>query len=239
MTVVLTALTTTAAWAQKINVTGTVIEKETSEAVMAATVQLLQTKDSTMAAGVATDANGAFSLQNVKKGSYILKVTFIGYEPRIMPLDLTKEKGKKVDLGYITLSTDAKMLREAVVTAQAAKVQVKGDSLVFNADAYRVAEGSVLEDLVKKLPGATVEEDGTIKINTKDFCTPAAHGDMSAKERAYFVMGNLAAAYHNGHNKANAYADGNTVMLGQQPIITCNNSDESASVLADRLNKIK
>ena len=87
--------------------------------------------------------------------------------------------------------------------------------------------------------GHVTNKDGTIKINTKDFCTPAAHGDMSAKERAYFVMGNLAAAYHNGHNKANAYADGNTVMLGQQPIITCNSSDESASVLADRLNKIK
>lgn len=87
--------------------------------------------------------------------------------------------------------------------------------------------------------GHVTNKDGLIKVNTKDFCTPAAHGDMSAKERAYFVMGNLAAAYHNGHNKADAYADGNTVMLGQQPIITCNNNDESASVLAERLNKIK
>ena len=87
--------------------------------------------------------------------------------------------------------------------------------------------------------GHITNKDGIIKVNTKVFCTPAAHGDMSAKERAYFVMGNLAAAYHNGHNKANAYADGNTVMLGKQPIITCNNRDESASVLADRLNKIK
>ena len=87
--------------------------------------------------------------------------------------------------------------------------------------------------------GHVTNKDGVIKVNTKVFCTPAAHGDMSAKERAYFVMGNLAAAYHNGHNKANAYADGNTVMLGQQPIITCNSSDESARVLADRLNQIK
>lgn len=87
--------------------------------------------------------------------------------------------------------------------------------------------------------GHVTNNDGVIKVNTTIFCTPAAAGGMSAKERAYFVMGNLAAAYHNGHNKSNAYANGSTVMLGQQPIITCVSGDESASVLAERLNKIK
>lgn len=81
--------------------------------------------------------------------------------------------------------------------------------------------------------------DGLVKVNTKEFTTPAATDSMSAKERSYFVMGNLAAAYHNGHNKSQAYASGNTVMLGAQPIMTCVAGDESASVLAERLNKIK
>ncbi len=87
--------------------------------------------------------------------------------------------------------------------------------------------------------GHVTNKDGVIKINTKVFCTPAAAGGMSAKERAYFVMGNLAAAYHNGHNNQNAYANGNTVMLGSQPIITCVNGDENAAVLAQRLNQLK
>ena len=87
--------------------------------------------------------------------------------------------------------------------------------------------------------GHVTNKDGVIKVNTAVFCTPAAAGGMSSKERAYFVMGNLAAAYHNGHNHRAAYADGNTVMLGQQPIITCTSGDESASTLAERLNKIK
>ncbi|SHK27693.1 Peptidase family M48 [Selenomonas ruminantium] len=87
--------------------------------------------------------------------------------------------------------------------------------------------------------GHVTNKDGVIKVNTKVFCTPAAAGGMSAQERAYFVMGNLAAAYHNGHNTRAAYTEGNTVMLGQQPIITCTSGDESASVLAERLNKIK
>lgn len=82
-------------------------------------------------------------------------------------------------------------------------------------------------------------KDGLVKINGKTFVTPAPAGGMSTAERAYFVEGNLAAAYHNGHNKEAAYVDGKTVMLGAQPIMTCTYDDESAQKLADRLNKIK
>ncbi len=82
-------------------------------------------------------------------------------------------------------------------------------------------------------------KDGVVSVNKKKFCTPAAAGSMSSKERAYFVEGNLAAAFHNGHNKSDAYADGNTVMLGAQPILTCTSGDENASVLAQRLNELK
>ena len=83
------------------------------------------------------------------------------------------------------------------------------------------------------------KDEGVVKVNKQEFVKPAAAGDMSAKERAYFVMGNLAAAYHNGHNKEAATVEGQTVKLGAQPIMTCVDSDESPEVLAERLNKIK
>ena len=82
-------------------------------------------------------------------------------------------------------------------------------------------------------------KEGLVKVNGKTFVTPAPAGGMSTAERAYFVEGNLAAAYHNGHNKSGAHAEGNTVMLGAQPIMTCVSGDESAQTLVDRLNKIK
>jgi predicted Zn-dependent protease len=86
----------------------------------------------------------------------------------------------------------------------------------------------------------TIDHDeGMVRVNGKDFTKPAAAGDMSAKERAYFVMGNLAAAYHNGHNQEAATVDGQTVKLGAQAIMTCGNGDEAPEVLAERLNKIK
>ena len=76
-------------------------------------------------------------------------------------------------------------------------------------------------------------------MNGKSFVTPVRAEDMSGAERSYFVQGNLAAAYHNGHSAQSAYVSGNTVMLGAQPIMTCYAGDTSAYELAERLNAIK
>lgn len=151
----------------KFNVSGIVIDKNTRESVISATVRVLSLPDSTMVTGVATDTNGAFNIKNVKKGNYALKVTFIGYHDNVIPLNLTKEKEKNINVGYITLIDDTQLLKEAVVTANVAQVQVSGDSLVFNAAAIRTSEGSALEELVKKLPGAEIDDDGNITINGK------------------------------------------------------------------------
>lgn len=82
-------------------------------------------------------------------------------------------------------------------------------------------------------------QNGAVTVNGKNFCKPAATGGMSAKERAYFVQGNLAAAYKNGQNQSAATVSGATVMLGDQPVLTCTEHDESAETLAARLNQIK
>ncbi len=160
-------LSSTAFGQSKFNVSGIIIDKETEEALISASVRVLKVADSSYVAGKATDMNGSFTLQNIKKGDYVLQISYVGYVTKELPLELSKQKEKEVDLGYITMSTDAVMLQEATITAQAAKVQVKGDSLIFNADAYRLPPGSALEDLIKKLPGATIDEDGTVKINGK------------------------------------------------------------------------
>ena len=99
------------------------------------------------------------------------------------------------------------------------------------------------ENYVKKLfeySGKHVTaEKGVVKVNGKALVQPVAAEGKSGAERSYFVLGNLAAAYHNGHNKSNAYASGNTLMLGQQPIMACYSGDPSASELATLLNSIK
>ena len=87
--------------------------------------------------------------------------------------------------------------------------------------------------------GKVTVERGVVYVNKKKLVTPAAAGGMSSAERAYFVMGNLVAAYRNGHAASDAYVDGQTVMLGPQPIISCTESDRSPAEIADTLNQIK
>ena len=164
----LLALVSMSGWAQsKFNVSGIILDQETGEAVMAATVRILTLPDSTMAGGAATNMEGTYNIKDIKKGKYALKITYIGYQDRVMPLDLTNKKEKNVNMGYIHITPDSKMLKETQVVANAAQVQVSGDSLVYNAAAFRTAEGSALEELVKKLPGAQVDSDGNITINGK------------------------------------------------------------------------
>jgi hypothetical protein len=87
--------------------------------------------------------------------------------------------------------------------------------------------------------GDVKDDDGVIKIGGKEFVTPAASGDMSAKERSYFVMGNLVRAYQNHQNQQPATSDGSTVYLGNQAIMTSVNGDPDANTLAQRLNTLK
>ena len=68
----------------------------------------------------------------------------------------------------VVLQPDAILLAEAVVVAEAPQVQVVEDTVQFNASAYRTPQGATLEELVKKLPGAEVDDDGNVKINGKD-----------------------------------------------------------------------
>lgn len=152
------------AFAQKTSVTGTVVDAANDSTLFRATVQLLKS-DSTFVGGVLTDNGGKFNMAVNVPGSYILKVSSMGYS-EIMR-NVTVESGKKSDVGKIGLSESVTLLGEAVITANVPKVVVQEDTFVYNAAAYKVAEGSVIEELVKKLPGAKIEEDGTITINGK------------------------------------------------------------------------
>ena len=83
--------------------------------------------------------------------------------------DLVLQRGKEnVNLGTFAMKEDAKLMKETNIVARLAQVEMKADTFVYNADAYRMPEGSVLEELVKKLPGAEVDEDGKITINGKE-----------------------------------------------------------------------
>lgn len=151
--------------AQQHLITGAIIDKGTNDPVEASTVQLLRA-DSTYISGAISDENGLFSLQAPEDGSYLLKITSVGYKPTVRRIMMPQ--GKDLAMGKININAEAIMLKAATVTAMAKKVVLKEDTFVYNSAAYRTPEGSTIEELVKRLPGAEVSDDGSIKINGKE-----------------------------------------------------------------------
>ncbi|MCR5181328.1 MAG: outer membrane beta-barrel protein [Bacteroidaceae bacterium] len=156
---------TMAASAQKATVSGTIIDNE-GEPLPGATVVIMQL-DSTQVTGQSTKTDGTFKIGSIKYGEYLLRASYVGYKTVFRPITLSKEN-KRMLLGEITLLDNASIMRDAVVTAQAAQVEMKADTFVYNADAFRVPAGSNFEALLKKFPGAEITEEGTIKINGKE-----------------------------------------------------------------------
>lgn len=150
-----------------IAVSGRIIESDSKEPAAQATVQLLSLPDSAYAAGIGSGNKGWFTLPKVKAGKYVLKVSYIGFRTKYVPVQLSANVPDR-NIGTITLDPDAVMLGEAVITAEAPPVTIKADTTEYSAAAYPVPEGSMLEDLVKKIPGAEVTQEGKITINGKE-----------------------------------------------------------------------
>ena len=162
-------LTTPLIYAQqnRVEIIGSVVEKSNNTPIEQATVRLLNSKDSSMVRGMVSDHKGRFALKNVARGNYILNVSFVGYEPVYQPLLISGRK-TPIDVGRIALNDGAIALAEAVVVGKATEIVVRNDTVEYNADSYKVTEGSVLEDLLKKMPGVEIDSDGKIKVNGKE-----------------------------------------------------------------------
>ena len=105
---------------------------------------------------------GQVSIVKVKNGSYLFKAELLGYKS--LEKNITV-KGADIDLGELTMDPDTKMLDAASVSAVGNSIIVKKDTIEYNASSFKTVDNDVLEDLLKKLPGVEVSEDGSISVN--------------------------------------------------------------------------
>ena len=151
-------------FAQKASVSGRIIGHDDKEPLERATVQLLRT-DTTFVSGTISDEHGAFALSNLQAGSFLLRISNLGYKTLYRTVNL--QKNKPLALSDIILETETVELAEATIAANIPKMIVKDDTIVYNADAFRVPEGSVIEALVEAFPGAKIDDNGAVTINGK------------------------------------------------------------------------
>ena len=159
------SLACTVMYAQERSITGVLTDRDTKETLAQVTIQML-TADSTYVTGATSGENGKFRLKAPSDGRYILKFSSVGYIPAFKNVEV--KDGSDTDMGEVVLGAEATMLKGATVTGHAARVVVREDTLVYNAAAYRTPEGSVIEELIKRLPGAKIDDDGKVTINGQE-----------------------------------------------------------------------
>ena len=147
--------------AAQFTISGIVKDKNDNLPLPQVSIRLLSAKDSTFVTGISSKDNGTFSLKVPKAGSYIAAFSFLGYRTAYEPVQLSKGQPRR-NLGDVLLGSNDVLLQEAVVVGKAPEVVVKEDTVEFNADSYKTQPNSVVEDLLKKLPGVEVDSEGKI-----------------------------------------------------------------------------
>jgi hypothetical protein len=173
---------------RRLTISGQLIDADLKEPMVQATIQLFTSTDSTFVGGTVSNEHGTFSVEAPSNGTFKLRISSVGYQTIEREVTLRRYQGQ--DLGTLLMSTDAVVLKETVVTGRAAQVIAKKDTLVYNPEAYRTPEGSPIEELIKRMPGAEVDEDGNITINGKQIKKILLDG----KE---FMLGDTEAALKN------------------------------------------
>ena len=151
---------------QRLTISGQLLDADLKEPMVQATIQLFTVTDSTFVGGAVSNERGNFIVQAPSAGTFRLRITTVGYQT--IDREVTLRRNESLDLGNLMMETESVMLQEAVVTGRAAQVIVRKDTIMYNPEAFRTPEGSAIEELIKRIPGAEVDEDGNITVNGKE-----------------------------------------------------------------------
>ena len=153
-------LLTTGALSAQAEIVGTVMDS-TGTTLPGANAVLLRSSDSLLTSFGTTDNNGVFRMQNVASGDYLLRVTFLGYERPDQSIVVTKDD-QYFGLGDLKMYPAGFFINGVEVTADRIPIRMKGDTMLYDADAFAVGDNAVVEDLIRRLPGMSVDASGQI-----------------------------------------------------------------------------
>ncbi|MCD8303645.1 MAG: outer membrane beta-barrel protein [Prevotellaceae bacterium] len=160
-----TATITEAQETPRLNIRGTVYDNQTLDPLEGAQVRLTN-DEGKLISGNVTQKNGQFLLPGIPSGDYTLSVTFMGYKEQQFVVKLPKKSGN-FKVSDVMMKEDTQLMAEATVTGKLPEMVVVDDTVMYNADAFKLPDGALVEELIKKLPGIVVDDDGNYTWNGK------------------------------------------------------------------------
>lgn len=188
---------------EKLIIKSRVVDSKTRNDIPGATIQLLAEDSTVLKTVVANNhwtrnemegynSNFQFEVPRQKAG-YILRASYLGYKTTFVNIsigDLKKREYVK-ELPSIILRSDSKLLQEVNVVGSKVKFYFRGDTVVYNADAFVLAEGSMLDALVRQMPGVEIRKDGRIYHNGHFIENLLLNGKEFFKENQSVMLENL------------------------------------------------
>ncbi|MBP6430703.1 MAG: TonB-dependent receptor [Ferruginibacter sp.] len=147
------------AFSQNITLKGQVNDKADKAPIAGATISLINEKDTTQKKYKVTDAKGNFDFNNLNAQTYVVKISYSGYEKIEQKINLQASNKTPIPFSIGKMATD---LTGVVIVAKTQPVRQKGDTTEFSASQFKVNPDATAEDIIKKLPGITVARDGTV-----------------------------------------------------------------------------
>lgn len=147
------------AWSQTAIVKGTIIDSFDKKNLVNTSVALLRKSDSTLAKFTRADKDGNFQMTGLKPGNYILMNTHPYVGDYFDNIEL--KPGETLELGKLYLTPKTKLL-EAVIVRTGSPIRIKGDTTIYTADSFKVRPGANVEELLRRLPGISVDKSGQI-----------------------------------------------------------------------------
>ncbi|MDR0802993.1 outer membrane beta-barrel protein [Fluviicola sp.] len=167
---------------------GKITDKQSGELLMDVRVALLSVPDSSVVKVAMSNEDGVYTLTDLTPGIYILKVTSLEYSDQVKRIDLPS--GNAV-MDFV-MRTDTKLLEEVTVEAKAIRVEQKGDTTQYNADAYKTNPDATVQDLITKMPGITIE-NGVVKAQGEQITKVMIDGQEFFGDDANTALKNLPA----------------------------------------------
>lgn len=152
-------------FAQTVSLKG-VITDENKSGLSYANILLKQQNDSALVKGEVSDADGNFEFSAVLPGIYLLQIQYVGFSSQFFPVGVTGDQ-KEIDLGMISLKANEQELDAMVITAEKPFIEREADKMVVNIENSIVQKGTSLMEIMEKLPGVIIDQDGRIMMRGK------------------------------------------------------------------------
>jgi outer membrane receptor protein involved in Fe transport len=163
-------------------ITGSVIDKSTGKPIENADVTLIKDKDSTVAGGGTTGADGKFTITGVPPGRFFLRANIVGYNFAVVSGIVVNRDKNDIILDPVKLSLSNTTTEEIVVEDEKSLIELKPDKKVINVSKNLTEQGSTLLDLLREVPSVNVDQDGNVSLRGSEGVKITIDGRQSGLE---------------------------------------------------------